>query len=234
MRQTVLDMIAFDADDTLWQTESRYRAVEDRFERLLATYGVADANDLMHENEIRNLEHYGYGIKGFVLSLIETAIQATGSRIRPDDIQTIVNWAKEMQAAAPVLMEHAQATVSQLAQSYPLMLITKGEVFEQEAKIARCGLRQYFTHVEIVSDKTRQMYAAILARHDIRPERFLMVGNSLRSDILPVLELGARAVYIPAGITWAHETVELPGGGCGGCIQIEHLGQLPAVVAALH
>ncbi len=225
-----LDLIAFDADDTLWSNESLYRATEAKYIGLLAAYGVDAVDPVMHDNEIRNLRYYGYGIKGFVLSLIQSAIELTHGQIAGADVQSIIDWGKEMQAAPVRLKEHAQETVAALAARYPLMLITKGDLFDQEAKLERSGLSSYFRYVEIVSDKTQESYAGILVRYHLAAPRFLMVGNSMRSDILPVLALGGRAVYVPSHMTWAHEAVAEPAVDCKQYIGIEHLGQLPEAI----
>jgi putative hydrolase of the HAD superfamily len=226
-----LDLIAFDADDTLWHSETLYRGVEAKFKALLAAYSVESLDPPMHDNEIRNLEFYGYGIKGFILSLIETSIELTEGRISAPDIAQILAWGKEMQAAPVELFDHALEVVAHVAATYPLMLITKGDLFDQEAKLTRSGLRRYFRHVEIVSEKSRGSYTAILQRYQITPSRFLMIGNSLRSDILPVLALGGRAVYIPSHITWEHEAVAAP--NAAEYEEIEHLALLPDLIKNL-
>ncbi len=229
----MFDVIAFDADDTLWHNEHLYRGVEARFEQLLAPYCSEECTaQRLHETEIANLGAYGYGIKGFALSLIETAIEVTGGRITGAEIGKVLELARGMLSAEVQLLEHAREVVKDLAASYPLMLITKGDLIDQEAKLARSGLGPYFRYVEVVTDKTRDIYAALLAQHDLAPERFLMVGNSLRSDILPVLELGGQAVYIPYATTWAHECV-YPGEMQGCYHELEHLGLLPGFIREL-
>ncbi len=228
------DLIAFDADDTLWHTERLYVETQARFARLLAHYHSLDwINHSLDQAQSRNIAHFGYGIKSFALSMIETAVDLTEGRISGQDIKVIIDLAKEMLAAQVDLIEHAAATVSTLAESYPLMLITKGDLLDQENKIARSGLGEYFFHVEVVSDKTPESYARLMKRHSISPERFLMVGNSLRSDILPVIGLGGSAVYIPYQITWVHEQAETPPAGKPGFYQLEHIGQLPALLMKL-
>jgi putative hydrolase of the HAD superfamily len=230
----MFDLIAFDADDTLWHSESLYSAAQDKFKQLLAPYHSAERiGRELHQTEMRNLQYYGYGIKGFALSLIETAIQLTQGRISGREIQKVIDLAKDMLTAEVQLLDHAQETVARLAASYPLMMVTKGDLFDQEAKIARSGLRQYFQYIEIVSDKTREGYATLLARYHLAPSRFLMVGNSLRSDILPVIALGGRAVHIPYHITWAHENVSLSEGDRKRYFELEHLGLLPALIEKL-
>jgi putative hydrolase of the HAD superfamily len=165
--------------------------------------------------------------------MIETAIELTEGRITGGEIQRLIDLAKSMLRADVRLLDHVEATVERLAETHALMIITKGDLFDQETKVARSGLGSRFRHVEIVSDKTRESYAALLARLNVAPERFLMVGNSLRSDILPVVELGGHAVYVPYHITWAHEVVPEHEQPQGGYVQIEHLGELVEVVARI-
>ena len=228
------DMIAFDADDTLWHNERLYTEAQASFRRLLGQYQSPQwIDERLYQTEMHNLEHFGYGIKAFALSMIETAVELTEGRISGKDIQAIINLAKEMLAADVELLDHTAETVSHLATIYPLMLVTKGDMRDQEMKIARSGLGSYFRHIEIVSDKSRENYKALLQRHRIKPQRFLMVGNSLRSDILPVLALGAWAVYIPYAMTWAHELAEPPPSSQPAYYEIEHLGQLPALLEGI-
>lgn len=224
------DVIAFDADDTLWHSEALYRGVEEKFTRVMATYGIDNVDPTMHSIEIANLRYYGYGIKGFVMSLIESGVALTGGRLAGADVGLMLDWAKEMQQAPIDLFEHAQQTVSKLAAAYRLMLITKGDLLDQDAKLARSGLRRHFRYVEIVSEKTEAVYRDIMARRRIRPQRFLMVGNSLKSDILPVVALGGHAVHIPAHLLWEHEAAVAPGGDCP-YVELEHLGLLPDLIA---
>jgi putative hydrolase of the HAD superfamily len=182
---------------------------------------------------MRNLAAYGYGLKSFGLSMIETAIRITEGRVRGDEIGQIVDLVRDMVRTPVQLLERAAEVVAALAASYPLMLITKGDLLDQERKLDQSGLGDYFDYVEIVSDKNVEVYRALLARHGIEPGRFLMVGNSLRSDVLPVVELGGRAVHIPHHITWAHEAVELPEASPAGYIELAHIGLLPRTVAQL-
>jgi putative hydrolase of the HAD superfamily len=232
----ILDMIAFDADDTLWHTEHLYSEAQTAFKALLAPYmdtTTLDAERQLYATEMRNLSFFGYGVKGFTLSMIETAVELTGGRIGGREIQRLIELAKEMLRADVRLLDNVENTIQALAETHALMIITKGDLFDQETKVARSGLGSRFRHVEIVSDKTRESYAAVLARLNIAPERFLMVGNSLRSDILPVVALGGHAVYVPYHVTWAHEEVPEHERPADGYIQIEHLGDLPGVVARL-
>lgn len=228
------DIIAFDADDTLWHNERLYADAQAHFRQLLSQYHSLEwIDEQLYQTEMRNMQHFGYGIKAFALSMIETAVDLTEGRISGSEIKTIVDKAKAMLTAKVELLEHVAEAVAKVAQTYTLMVITKGDLLDQESKVARSGLAQYFRHVEIVSDKNCHTYAALLQRHALAPERFLMVGNSLRSDILPVLELGAYAVYVPYALTWAHENAERPPTGQPGYYEIEHLGLLPGLLETL-
>jgi len=225
------EIIAFDADDTLWHNEHLYVNAQTKLKELLSHYHDPEWIDKrLYDAEMRNLPHFGYGIKAFALSMIETAVELTEGRISGRDIQAIIDTAKEMLTAEVELIEHAPKALAHLAKTHALMLITKGDLRDQERKIARSGIAQHFRHIEIVSDKNRASYEALLQRHAILPERFLMVGNSLNSDILPVLGLGASAVYVPYQLTWAHELAERPPTGQPGFYEIEHLGLLPGLL----
>ncbi len=227
------NIIAFDADDTLWHSERYYAQTQSEFVKLLAHYrGEEYIRAHLDEVEARNIQHFGYGVKGFALSMIESAVELTDGRVSGHDITAIIALAKDMLNADIELLNGVSETVAQLAEHHQLMVITKGDLLDQEKKIERSGLGRYFQRVEIVSDKTRESYARLLAEHSIEPRRFFMVGNSLRSDILPILELGGNAAYIPYEITWQHETAEPPTGQPG-FHQLEHIGQLPALLAKL-
>lgn len=227
-------VIAFDADDTLWHNERLYAAAQARFKHLLAHYHDPQwIEERLYEAEMRNLPHFGYGIKSFALSMIETAVELTEGRVSGQDILTLVETAKQMLTADVELLDHVAATVRTLAATHTLMIITKGDLLDQESKVARSGLATYFDHIEIVSEKTPDSYAAVLRRRGISADGFLMVGNSLRSDILPALALGAQAVYVPYALTWAHEVVEPPPADHPGFHEIAHLGLLPDLVRVL-
>ena len=230
----MFNTIAFDADDTLWRNEDLYISIQERFARLLTTYQEDDVIQReLYETEMRNLKLFGYGIKAFTLSMIETSIEITGGQICGQDIQTIIDFAKEMREAPIHLLDQVEAVLAQLSTHYRLMLITKGDLFDQESKFARSGLATYFEIVEIVSDKSAETYAALLAKHRLTPERFLMVGNSLRSDILPLLAIGAQAVHIPYHATWAHEVVEPLSDHPPGYHELAHIAQLPDLLFKL-
>lgn len=231
---SLFELIAFDADDTLWHNERNYISAQTKFRQLLAHYHSPEwIDERLYQTEMRNLQHFGYGAKAFALSMIETAVELTEGRITGRDIQTIIDSAKEMLAADIELLQHVAETVASLSGSYTLMLLTKGDLRDQELKITRSGLAPHFHHIEIVSDKTPESYDRLLKRYGVTQERFLMVGNSLRSDILPVLALGASAVYVPYQLTWLHEIAEPPPAGQVGYYEIEHLGLLPGLLQAL-
>lgn len=200
--------IAFDADDTLWVNEPFYNEVEQEFVKLLGRYLPQDEiSPQLYEAEKRNLQIFGYGAKGFMLSMIETAIELTDGRVDGQDIQQIIDMGKAMLARPIQLLDDVPHVLDSLEEDYALMVLTKGDLLDQETKIARSGLSRYFRHVEIVSEKKPDSYQRILDRYNLRPEEFVMVGNSLRSDILPVLEIGAFAIHIPYHTTWVHEQV---------------------------
>ena len=230
----MFDVIAFDADDTLWHNEPHYRNAQQRVIEILARHHDAEwIRRRMDETEIRNLAHYGYGAKGFTLSLIETAIDLTEGQITGNEVGQIIALTKEMLCAPIELLDGVRETITQLAATHLLMLITKGDLFDQEGKLARSGLGDYFSRIEIVPTKTTRVYAAIAAKHAINPARFLMVGNSLKSDILPVIALGGHAVYVPYETTWEHERVpesELVGQQFH---ELAHITQLPALLDTL-
>jgi putative hydrolase of the HAD superfamily len=223
----MIDVIALDADDTLWHSESLYFSTQERFRQVLARYDRGDwTEQALYETEMANLQFYGYGIKSFALSMIETAIKLTGGRIQGCEIQEIIDLAKEMLKAPIQLLDHVADAIPQLAATCPLMLITKGDLLDQETRLARSGLGEYFTHVEIVPDKTVETYRSLLERHRLSPERFLMVGNSLRSDVLPVVSLGGHAVLIPYTFTWVHEKVDWEPEHASTYVELEHIGLL--------
>jgi len=234
MLKPMIDVIGFDADDTLWHNETLYTLTQERFAALLSPYQDSESvQRKLFETEMRNLRLFGYGIKGFTLSMIETAIELTGGKICGPDIQFIIDYGKEMLVSPVRLLDQVQQVLEELSASYRLMLITKGDLFDQEAKLARSGLAGYFEIVEIVSEKTEMIYKSLLANHGIESERFLMVGNSLRSDIMPIIAIGGHAVHIPYHITWQHETVEENGEVSTDYHQLDQIGDLPGLMAKL-
>lgn len=224
--------VGFDADDTLWHTETVFRETQEKFRTLLVSYHSQDwIDEKLYETQKENLRHFGYGVKGFTLSMIETAIELTEGRIRGREIQKIVDLAKEMLTKPVELLEQVEETVERLSKTHRLMIITKGDLFDQEAKITRSGLAQYFRRIEIVTEKDASAYTRILSSQEIDPQHFLMVGNSLRSDILPVLEIGGRAVHIPYPTSWKHEAVEDRVISAADFIRLPHIGCLAGLFA---
>ena len=230
----MLDIIAFDADDTLWQNERIYNETQEKYTRLLARYTGADGVDAaLYQTEKSNIPYFGYGIKSFTLSMIENAIRMSEGRITASEIAQIVGFAKTMIDTPVELLDHVPETVARLARSHRLMLITKGDLLDQERKLERSGLAAHFAVVEIVSEKTADTYRHILTKYDIAPPRFLMVGNSLPSDVLPVAAIGGHAAYIPHDFTWVHETVAEDEHEPARYTELAHIGELPALVERL-
>lgn len=223
--------IGFDADDTLWHNEVIFEQTHERYRALLANYHDADTVDrTLFATEMRNLELYGYGIKGFTLSAIETAIELTGGRIMTEEIRQLIDLGRDMLAHPVNLLDGVTEVLPTLAPHYRLVLITKGDLRDQERKLAKSGLASYFQHIEILSEKDAGSYRKIFMRHQIDPHRFLMVGNSLKSDILPVIELGGAGVHIPYHITWAAENAAQPVACEGRLFTLESLRELPRVI----
>ncbi len=221
-----LTTIGFDADDTLWQNEQFFRMTENRFVALLGEHGeAAEISGRLLEAEKRNLGFYGFGIKGFVLSMIETALEITKGQVPAAVIGEILAAGREMAAHPVETLPHARETLAALSGDYRLVLITKGDLFDQERKLAQSGLGDFFQAVEIVSDKKAATYDRIFARHGDGAGRAMMVGNSLKSDILPALEAGSWAAHVPHELTWVLEHAEEPAGH-GRFIKLMDLGGL--------
>ena len=206
-----LTTIGFDADDTLWQNERFFRLTQGRFAELLADYiDEGPLHDRLIAAERRNLGHYGFGIKGFTLSMIETAIEVTDQRVPASVIAELIAAGQDMLRHPIELLPGARETIEALAPHFRTLLITKGDLLDQERKLAQSGLGDLFHGVEIVSHKTAAAYTQIFARHGARAEAALMVGNSLRSDVIPVLKAGGWGVYVPHDLTWALEHDDEP------------------------
>jgi len=207
-----LTTVAFDADDTLWHNERFFALTQERFTDLLAEYTEpSDLAERLLAAERRNLGHYGYGIKGFMLSMIETAIEVTQARVPATVIQQILDIGQEILSHPIEILPHAREAVEAMAATdHRVLLITKGDLLDQERKLAQSGLGDFFDRVEIVSEKAPSVYARIFAEHGDGAERAMMVGTSMKSDILPVLEIGGWAVHVPFHITWALEVAEPP------------------------
>ncbi len=202
--------IAFDADDTLWHTEVIFSSTEEKLLEVIGTHiNPDDVKSLLSDTERKNLNLFGYGVKGFTLSMIETALELTQYQLSGHKIQDIINLGKEMLCSPLETLPMIPETLDMLKHRYQLLLITKGDLFDQENKIARSGLSDYFQYIDIVSEKKPQTYETILARYEIAADQFLMIGNSPKSDILPVLEIGGRALFVPYEKTWVHEQAEI-------------------------
>lgn len=224
-----LTLIAFDADDTLWHNERFFQLTQARFAELLADYADRDhLMDRLLEAERRNIRHYGYGIKGFVLSMIETALDVTNDRVPARVIRELVAAGQDMLAHPIELLPHARTAVEAAAETHAVALITKGDLIDQERKLAQSGLGDLFDEVEIVSEKDADTYRAIFQRLGHAPDRVMMVGNSIRSDVVAPIQAGAWGVHVPHGLVWDIERAEIPSGHPR-FLEVEHLGQLPAL-----
>ena len=205
----MISTIGFDGDDTLWHNEALFSMTQEKFRQLLLRYVPAtDIDNRLYATEIRNLKLFGYGVKGFTLSMIETAIEVSEKRIGAADIQRLIDFGKAMLEHPVQLIDGVRGVLDRLAGRYTLLLVTKGDLFDQESKIARSGLADAFSKIEIVSEKDELTYRRILERYAIRPADFLMVGNSLKSDVLPVAAIGGTGVHVPYLQTWQHEAVD--------------------------
>jgi putative hydrolase of the HAD superfamily len=209
----VITTIGFDADDTLWHHETYYRGAQERFAELLADHAEPETlHDRLLAAEGRNLGHYGFGVKGFTLSMIETAIEVTEGRVPASVIAELLAAGREMLAHPIELLPHARAAVEVAAEGHRVILVTKGDLLDQERKLAQSGLGELFEAVEIVSDKTPAVYARVFDRHGKGAAAGLMVGNSLKSDVLPMIEAGGWGVHVPHEVNWALDRAEAPEG----------------------
>jgi putative hydrolase of the HAD superfamily len=227
-------VLGFDGDDTLWHSESHFEVTQSEFRDLIHRHVPdADADTRLAEMEMKNLGVYGYGVKSFTLSMLETAIELTGGRIPAADLETILGWGKRMLMEPTQLLDGVEATLRWLGERHDLLVITKGDLFDQESKLARSGLGELFLGVEILSEKNVESYRGVFKRHGIKPDEFVMVGNSLRSDVAPVVELGARAVHIPYHVTWHHERVPEDSIPSHGWRRANSIRDLPQIVVEL-
>ncbi len=203
-----IKVIGFDADDTLWVNETYYREAELGFAKIMAAYETANKVDQeLFKKEMENLEMYGYGIKSFILSMVESALEMSNNSISNKAIQDILNIGKSMINKPVELLDGVEEVLKALSSKYRLIMATKGDLLDQERKLKNSGLNKYFHHIEVLSDKKEANYSQLLNHLDINPSEFLMVGNSLKSDVLPLVNIKANAIHVPYHTTWIHEQV---------------------------
>jgi putative hydrolase of the HAD superfamily len=202
-------VIGFDADDTLWINEPYFQETESEFCNLMHSFADPSAvSEILYRTELQNLALYGYGVKGFVLSMIETSLRISENKMPQEITEKIIVLGKELLNLPIQLLEGTETVLQQLSPHYKLIVATKGDLLDQERKLKKSGLGKYFHHVEIMSDKTGKEYLSLLKHLDIKPEEFVMIGNSIKSDILPALKIGSYAIHIPFHTIWEHEKVD--------------------------
>lgn len=205
-----IKVIAFDADDTLWVNEPYFREAEEEFAKLLSAYETENKiHQELYKKEIDNLPLYGYGVKGFMLSLIECALELSNYQLSNDAIEQIIEIGKTMLNKPIELLDGVEEVLSKLKNRYKIILATKGDLLDQERKLKKSGLLHYFDHIEVLSDKKEANYKRLIHSLDILPSELLMIGNSLKSDVLPLIDVGAQAIHIPYHTTWEHEKVNV-------------------------
>ena len=233
-RTVGIGLVGFDADDTLWRSQDYFDAAQADFERIVATYvDLDDVSHRLYAVEKRNLALFGYGVKGMTLSMIEAAVAITDARISAQDLHRIVELGKSLLQHPVELLPGIREAVADIARARPVVLITKGDLFHQEAKVRESGLSDLFRRIEIVSEKDTATYTRLLAEFALAPEQFAMIGNSLRSDIVPVLELGGCGVHMPYRVTWAHETETAPPTALERLRSVQEPTELPAAIRSL-
>ncbi|MCW5581936.1 MAG: HAD family hydrolase [Luteimonas sp.] len=233
---TGIGMVGFDADDTLWRSEDYFHAAQEEFERIVGRYvDLADLRlrERLYAVEKGNIAVFGYGVKGMALSMVEAAVDITGERIAARDLHRIVQIAKDMLRHPVELLPGVRAAVEAVAAAHPVVLITKGDLFHQEAKVRDSGLADLFRRIEIVSEKDVATYTRLLDEFEVSADRFVMVGNSLRSDIVPVLRLGGWGVHVPYHLTWEHENDADDVAGHPRLRQLATLADLPGAIRAM-
>ena len=227
-----LQAVMLDADDTLWHNERFFREVQDRFATLLADHAEREQIEAaLHATDMRNLGRYGFGIKGFILSMVETATELAGAVSGPVVAETLA-MGREMLDHPVELFDGVAEALDHLAESHRLIMVTKGDLKDQERKLAASGLAGHFGACEVVSDKTAEVYSGIAARHGFDPARLVMCGNSMRSDVLPPLEIGAWGVFLPSELSWHYEEAEAPAAHPR-FRQLADIGELPALIATI-
>jgi len=211
MKHIGITTVAFDADDTLWVNEPYYQYCEERFTEIINPLVTGkDVRKELVATDIQNVGMYGYGIKGFMLSMIETAIRITDGKVDADVISEIIHLGKKLYAMPIELLDGAEDIIKELKKSYRLVLATKGDLLDQQRKLKQSGLEEYFDHIEVMSEKKEEDYLRLLKNCNEKAENFMMVGNSLKSDIIPVLNIGGYATHVPFHVTWEHEKTDKP------------------------
>ncbi|MFV0522122.1 MAG: HAD family hydrolase [Mangrovibacterium sp.] len=227
-------IIAFDADDTLWATEDYFRAAERKFSKIFQKNGTHEELMKKHFDTIlQNMPIYGFGIKAFTLSSIEAALKITDYTLTPIQTEKILNIGKEMLTAKVEVLKGVRETLHELHGSYKLVVLTKGDLLDQQRKLNESGLRSYFEHIEVMSDKKTTDYQALFRLFNIKPEEFMMVGNSLKSDVIPIVELGACGVHIPYHTTWEYEQLDLKELDKHQYHNLTHISELPDLLKSL-
>ncbi|MFD2565750.1 HAD family hydrolase [Pseudotenacibaculum haliotis] len=226
-----IKVIAFDADDTLWVNETYFREAEKRFARLLSQYETENKIDQeLFKIEIKNLDMYGYGVKGFMLSMVECALKLSNYTISQKVIEEILDIGKEMIEKPIELLDGVVEVLKQLQGKYKLIVATKGDLLDQERKLEKSGLLDYFHHIEVMSEKKVPDYKKLVKHLDIEPKELLMIGNSLKSDVLPLIEIGASAIHVPFHTTWAHEEVSQQDAANSDYKTVQSIKDIPALV----
>lgn len=229
------DVVGFDADDTLWRSEDYFTEAEDLFVEQVAPYAPEGVDVLaaLRSTELGNVQISGYGVKAYALSMVQAAVTVTGGRVPSAVIGALVDHAHEMLMHPVDLLDGVPETLAAVGRSHRLVLITKGDLVHQYRKVRTSGIEHHFEHIQVVLEKDVATYAQLLVEWGIAPDRFLMVGNSVKSDILPILELGGAGVHIPYHVTWAHEVVhEMPVQFDGGFVELGGIRDVPAWLAA--
>lgn len=219
-----INVIGFDADDTLWVNETYFRETEEKFAELLEGYETKNKVDQeLFKMEMKNLELYGYGVKGFVLSMVESALDLSNQKISQQTILQILELGKKMIEQPVEILDGVEEVLENLQSKYRLIVMTKGDLLDQERKLEKSGLSKYFHHVEVLSDKKERNYLALLEHLEINVNEFLMIGNSLKSDVIPILNIGAKAIHVPFHTTWAHELVSEDKAQANGHLKLDHI-----------
>jgi putative hydrolase of the HAD superfamily len=201
-----IKVISFDADDTLWVNEPYFQKIAEKFYLILKKYAPKDEiSEKLYKTEINNLVSYGYGVKGCVLSMLEAAVKISKYNITPHEVEKILNLAKELISKPLILLDNVEQVLKKLSEEYKLIIATKGDLLDQRRKLKQSGLSKYFHHIEVMTGKMEENYLHLLSRIETKPANFLMIGNSVKSDILPVINIGGHAIHIPYHVTWQHE-----------------------------